>query len=387
VANKHNRVSGEVVGVGARIVEYPVRLRKAPDILMWGREVMIKIPVGNKFLLGEKVMITIEKAPVALGPQSRSLFGGKVYAAEMGQTQMAVADQSILKDITVSINMKSRPAIEASGALFIAELDKYLIISDETERKKPTLFLMNAAGAIEKETTIAGLSAINDMEALAAGDGNVIFILTSQSINKKGELPATRRLFIRVVRDGERFTLSGKIALVDLLQKAALQDPAADWARFINAAIAERSLDIEGLAYRQGSVFLGFKNPLIDDHAVILTIAGIEAVFDKQELPAPDVRLWRTLKLSDAPTGEACGISDLLFFGDRLYGLACAKHSGNNVGLLWVCAADSAQPDVLQRFEGVKPEGIAIDTNHRSMLITFDCGSKNPSQFLTLKVD
>jgi multidrug resistance efflux pump len=386
-ANKHNRVAGEVVGVGARIIEYPVRLRKAPDMLMWGREVMIKIPVGNKFLLGEKVMITLEQMPVAPHPQSRSLFGGAVYAAEMNHAQTPVARQSTRQDITFAADMKNRPAIEASGALYIAELDKYLVISDDTERKKPALFLMNAAGTIEKETAITGLPAINDMEALAAGDGNVIYILTSQSSNKKGELPASRRLFIRVVRDGDRFTLTGKIALFDLLQKAAQQDSAADWARYINAAIGERSLDIEGLAYRQGSVVLGFKNPLIDDHAVILSIAGIEAVFDKQELPASDMRLWRTLKLADATTGAACGISDLLFFGERLYGLACAKYSGTDIGMLWVCMDDSAQPQLLQRFEGVKPEGIAIDINRRTLLITFDCGSKNPAQFLMSRVD
>jgi hypothetical protein len=49
---------GEVVGVGARIVEYPLRLRKRPDIQMWGREVQILIPPENRFLLGEKLVIT-----------------------------------------------------------------------------------------------------------------------------------------------------------------------------------------------------------------------------------------------------------------------------------------------------------------------------------------
>jgi multidrug resistance efflux pump len=54
-----NRNIGEVVGVGSRIVEYPVRLRKRQDILIWGREVIVKIPENNAFLLGEKVRIVI----------------------------------------------------------------------------------------------------------------------------------------------------------------------------------------------------------------------------------------------------------------------------------------------------------------------------------------
>jgi multidrug resistance efflux pump len=56
---KKIKISGEVIGVGSRIVEYPVRLRKYPDLQMWGREVTIKIPEGNKLLLGEKVAISI----------------------------------------------------------------------------------------------------------------------------------------------------------------------------------------------------------------------------------------------------------------------------------------------------------------------------------------
>jgi multidrug resistance efflux pump len=58
MANKSAATIGEVVGVGARIVEYPLRLRKRPDIQMWGREVQILIPPENEFLLGEKLIIT-----------------------------------------------------------------------------------------------------------------------------------------------------------------------------------------------------------------------------------------------------------------------------------------------------------------------------------------
>jgi HlyD family secretion protein len=55
---KKVKIDGEVIGVGSRIVEYPIRLRKYPDLVMWGREVQVKIPEINKLLLGERVMIT-----------------------------------------------------------------------------------------------------------------------------------------------------------------------------------------------------------------------------------------------------------------------------------------------------------------------------------------
>jgi HlyD family secretion protein len=53
-----NTVSdGIVVGVGSRIIEFPERLRKRPEIKIWGREIQMKITENSDFLLGEKVII------------------------------------------------------------------------------------------------------------------------------------------------------------------------------------------------------------------------------------------------------------------------------------------------------------------------------------------
>ncbi|MDG5815797.1 efflux RND transporter periplasmic adaptor subunit [Chitinispirillales bacterium ANBcel5] len=58
IADKRNIIKGEVVGVGSRIVEFPERLRRRPDVKLWGREVQIRIPDSNHLLLGEKVFIS-----------------------------------------------------------------------------------------------------------------------------------------------------------------------------------------------------------------------------------------------------------------------------------------------------------------------------------------
>lgn len=50
-------VPGQVVGLGTRIVELPLRLRKIPTIAIWGREVTVRIPARNEFLLGELVSV------------------------------------------------------------------------------------------------------------------------------------------------------------------------------------------------------------------------------------------------------------------------------------------------------------------------------------------
>lgn len=57
VAERGGSVEGRIIGVGSRIVELPVRLRKVPEVLLWGREVMVRIPAKNHFLLGEMVSV------------------------------------------------------------------------------------------------------------------------------------------------------------------------------------------------------------------------------------------------------------------------------------------------------------------------------------------
>lgn len=57
--DRGSSITGTVVGVGARVVEYPVRLRKNPNVQAWGQEVVIGIPEDNSFILGEKVLINV----------------------------------------------------------------------------------------------------------------------------------------------------------------------------------------------------------------------------------------------------------------------------------------------------------------------------------------
>lgn len=59
-------VRGRVVGVGTRIVEFPLRLRKMPQVAVWGREVVVRIPASNPFLLGE--MVTVHRLPGKTAP-------------------------------------------------------------------------------------------------------------------------------------------------------------------------------------------------------------------------------------------------------------------------------------------------------------------------------
>ena len=49
---------GTVTGLGSRIVSVPERLRRLPDLAVYGREVIVSLPPGNPFLQQEKVELT-----------------------------------------------------------------------------------------------------------------------------------------------------------------------------------------------------------------------------------------------------------------------------------------------------------------------------------------
>ena len=51
-------VKGQVESLGSRIVPYPERLRKNPNVQSWGREVVIQLAKNNDLLLGEKVQVS-----------------------------------------------------------------------------------------------------------------------------------------------------------------------------------------------------------------------------------------------------------------------------------------------------------------------------------------
>ena len=59
--NRNYKIDGKIIEIGARIIEYPDRLKANQNIQMWGQELFIKIPEDNKFLNGERVAVIINE--------------------------------------------------------------------------------------------------------------------------------------------------------------------------------------------------------------------------------------------------------------------------------------------------------------------------------------
>ena len=57
--NREYSVDGKVIEIGARIIEYPSRLKNNQNIQMWGQEIFVRIPENNQLLNGERVFVKI----------------------------------------------------------------------------------------------------------------------------------------------------------------------------------------------------------------------------------------------------------------------------------------------------------------------------------------
>jgi multidrug resistance efflux pump len=371
-------VVGEVVGVGHRIVEYPVRLRKRPDVQVWGREVTVRIPAANAFLLGEKVMLRAEPRRDGVAGEGNSgsehslLPALSAHAAEPGPSGAPWR----------------LPGIEASGLVFVPALSGFLVVSDDTPHKAPWLFYVDAAGRPGDTLRVEGLGEVNDLESIALDAEGRLFLATSQSRNKHGKFPASRRLLMRASREGKGYRLDASIdlhAALEAFARLVANDAKGDWAEWLRAAVAGRNLDMEGIALEGKGLLLGFKAPLWQGRAVILRVHDRDALMAGKPIPADGLSLWSAPGLPLPGSGAACGISDLLYRDGRLHVLGTAVSEDASDGVLggggawWVLDTPTSSPRLIRSFAGLKPEGIAFDPAANLYRIAFDEGSKRPA--------
>ncbi|MFC1584603.1 DUF3616 domain-containing protein [Fibrobacterota bacterium] len=387
ISDKTNRTLGDIVGVGSRIVEYPVRLRKRQDIQIWGREVVIKIPEENGFLLGEKVIITpTGQKGMALQGSSQELVTAREYRASELRIDPFTAQ---MLELTFEKGLKMPVGLEPSGLLYLDDLKKYLLVSDDTEEQRPLIYIMNSYGHIEKEILIRGLDRIDDMEGITQDRSGNIYIISSQSANKKGTVPAERRLLIKVKRTGYEFELERQVSLYDKLTNASTLYPQQDWAVYLSKALSDTSLDIEGLFCHNQHLYLGCKAPLKQGKAVILEIKQVRQFLSGEGIPPDGIGLWREMDLIDKALGVPSGISDLCWYNNNLYVLSYTgikqDEAIKRIGNLWVYDLHTNGLQNITALEDLQPEGISFNSDNQQLMVAFDNGRKGPYQIMKLQ--
>ncbi len=389
VADSKRAIVGDIVGVGSRIVEYPVRLKKHPELQVWGREVTIKIPENNAFILGEKVMINSTRKKTSVFKKLQNVITLKNAYPQGNSVEKKIKDiktpkKSIVQTFEISaIIPKKTKNIEASGLLYLADIDRYLVISDES-KKNPSLFLMNAEGRVMNERSISDLSTMSDMESIVESKEGLIFIASSLSANKKGKTKKSRRILIVIARKKDEFKLIKQIDLYDILKNSAQRNQDKPWAGYYLAAMSTNDIDIEGMFYNEDTIYLGFKTPLQDGKSVIIKIDMISELLNGKKPDDNQISVWKTFRLHVEGSSSQERISDLYYENGQLY--ITGSLPGERSGSLWHYNTKSGEIARLIKFDNVQPEGITAGKEKGTFMICFDQGTNNPSKITLIKV-
>lgn len=301
-----------------------------------------------------------------------------LLAALLGQAVSDVAVPERLRAVTCPP--------ELSGLAWAAPLDGYLAVSDDTGLKAnktyhaPFVLLLSRAGALDAQPVpLKGVASLDDAESITRGPGDTFFLTTSHSHDREGRVRPARRQLLWLSLDGRALAVK---AALDLTAVADAQGRSL--ARL--AAGRDGDLDVEALAFRDGDLLVGLKSPLDDaGAATIVRLAGVEQSFAAGRVAPESVSAWARLHLDvEGPDGAKApeGVTDLLFLPDGTLVLtANAPKSGrpDGGGAVWaVKAPPSGAPELVRRFKGLKPEGVALAPDGRSLVVVFDRGQEVP---------
>lgn len=377
-------IPGQVVGIGARIVEYPVRLRKHPDFQVWGREVLIRIPESNPLILGEKVSITANAGSKGMTEKIRNIVFPDESRAETPYSAIK-SRKAGEKSGFVPIDKKG---LEASGILYLRDAGKYLVVSDDTPDDSPVLYLVNSKGEVTDEAVIEGAGKIRDIESVTEGENGTVYIASSSGVNKKGETRKNGTRLVSFKRDKTDFSMTGSMDLYSGLKACAEKSTGESWADFVLNGMASSSIDIEGMSCRNGSILLGFKAPFMDGQSVILGIRDIDSVIQSGSIRPEQVFIWRKISLGCEDGSVQERISDLCYAGDTLYltGTSEERDADGRSGSLWRLDDATGTVTRLMIFNGRAPEGICAAEDNNNLAVCFDGGGKGKSEMTMVNI-
>ncbi|MBN9159618.1 MAG: hypothetical protein BGO98_49170 [Myxococcales bacterium 68-20] len=382
-------LAGRVATLGPIVSELPARCWGTPKQPMWGREVTLSVDTPLEVIAGEAFDVAFDGRAAPPLPSGDS----KVPVAKRsGGAEAAVgAPQLEPVPMTVPAPLAQRTRFEPSGVLARRSENRYLIVSDDTGTKdgpdegRPWLFSMDAAGGVgPAPIVIKGVTAIDDLESIAAGDGGELYVLSSQSYNAKGRRKPARSALLRLRPAGSGFVVDGEVHLAEAL------DVAPERAAALGLARGTRDLDVEGMAFHGGALYFGLKAPLdARGRARIWKVASPEALFDDtvggaRKLERAGIATWGHARVDVEIDGKAVpgGISELLFMGGTLVIASTPSTADGAAGALWrVDDARGGELDVklVRRFPGRKPEGLSPSLMSGNLMVVFDAGNATPS--------
>jgi len=357
----------------------------------WVRRVYIQLDPSNDLLPDEKVKVSVRNN------DWRDFFDDLFSSKAKGESITPDPSEKTakLEQFHVPDRLRQITAFEPSGLLWLEDIQRYLVVSDDTGRRGinfhiPWLFLMDLNGNVESDpVVIRGINEVNDLESVTAADDGTIYLLTSQSLNKEGKRKKSRQLLLEVRRDKRDFAVSRKVEFFSLLIRAYDQNMLQQLGLAQAAAREDLILNIEGLAWREKTLYLGLKEPTGGLGAIVWRLSDLDRLFDKQELLPNQLSKFGEIDLGSLDSRRA-GISDMTFDSNgRLLILSTIPHAPDSEQEGGCNLVDSFHEGMMKAkrlfsFPRLKPEGISQGPSG-IFRIVFDAGEDIPF-FVDVKV-
>ncbi len=262
----------------------------------------------------------------------------------------------------------AEPITEASGVCRVGE--SLIIAGDEN----PDSFWVIEDGSQKAKQIEVADGDWDDMEDLSAVDDRRFFAMTSHSRTKKGKRKPEREQLLLISKDGAELEVSKRWSLrkpiLSAIEESLGQSVDIDTAEA--ASPDEGGLNIEGVAYHDGQLFLGLRSPLTQGgEAIVLNITNGGGLL-KGEAP----KFGRALTL---PLGKK-GVRGLSSHKTALLILAGPSDDvGQSFALYnWSPSTKTANLFALAGFdELLRPEGVAAE---KQGTFTFVQDFEDPTQ-------
>lgn len=284
------------------------------------------------------------------------------------------------------------PMMELSGVAWAPTLNRFLAVVDDTidldtaSKRAPFVVALDRSGHLDADIVpIDGIEKLDDAESLGAGPDGTFFLLTSHSPSRRGKVRKSRRQLLQLKLEGRRLRAIG---VLDLLQG---QNDVSHQLRKLGLP-ADTPVDLEGVTFHEGALFIGLKAPLDrNGAAIILRLDRPSEVFARGNLDGAALSIWGQAKLAvPGPAGGRAGsavfegVADLLFGPDGALYLCANSPKGwppDGGGALWRIAVPRGgmlDAKLVRRFVDLKPEGIAIAPGSGALTVVFDRNSRDP---------
>jgi hypothetical protein len=355
-------VKGRVAGVGGRIVPMPERFNNngVSGKLFYGREVLVEIESSNNLLLGERVVIK----PDTYWLQS---FVAKAEPTVPEMNRVAL-EMSQPKPIKVPEGIAKRSHIELSGAVYLEDMKKYLVASDDPgDKNPPWLFLLSDEGDVEdRPVTIPNVKKMKDAESISS-EGEYTYVMSSLWAKGK-QRKAAGSQFIRFKRQGLELTETEVLEFSSILRR--LLEESRDPVVVELMRHKDRPIEVEAHSVQQGDLYIALKAPLLDnDDSVIVRVRDVNRLFEKNGEQST-VEPWRKLRFSE----EGHRISDLAFVKGAIYVTTTRKKTTG--GAFWTMNQNDFAPRLVRSYRELRPEGVAYNNAKNVFLVAFDGGDE-----------